>query len=69
MIGRQVLFYDLNNSTFFVSGFFLVFMFVRTICLGLALNHDPPVLCLLSSQDYMCEPLMPGRLYSFVTIL
>jgi hypothetical protein len=27
---------------------------------GLALNCDPPDLCLLSSQDYRCEPLVPG---------
>jgi hypothetical protein len=24
------------------------------------LNHDPPDLSLLSSQDYKCEPLAPG---------
>jgi hypothetical protein len=24
--------------------------------LGLALNHDPPDLCLLRSWDYRCEP-------------
>jgi hypothetical protein len=28
--------------------------------LGLALNHDPPDLCLLSSWDYRCELLGPG---------
>jgi hypothetical protein len=32
----------------------------QTICLGLALNHDPPNLYLLSSQYYKCEPLAPG---------
>jgi hypothetical protein len=26
----------------------------------LASNHDPPDLCLPSSQDYKHEPLMPG---------
>jgi hypothetical protein len=25
--------------------------------LGLASNHDPPYLCLLSNWDYKCEPL------------
>jgi hypothetical protein len=29
-----------------------------TICLGLASNHDPPDLCLLSSWDYRREPLV-----------
>jgi hypothetical protein len=29
--------------------------------LGLALNHDPPDLCLLSSQDYKHEPPAPDR--------
>jgi hypothetical protein len=28
----------------------------------LALNRDPPDLCLLSSWDYRSEPLMPGCL-------
>jgi hypothetical protein len=28
---------------------------------GLALNHSLPDLCLLSSQDYRREPLVPGR--------
>jgi hypothetical protein len=32
----------------------------RTICLGFTSNHDPPDLCLLSSQDYKREPLTPG---------
>jgi hypothetical protein len=27
----------------------------------LALNHDPPDLCFLSSQDYRCEPPVPSR--------
>jgi hypothetical protein len=27
---------------------------------GLALNHDPPDLSLPSSQDYRCEPPVPG---------
>jgi hypothetical protein len=27
---------------------------------GLASNHDPPDLCLQSSQDYRREPLVPG---------
>jgi hypothetical protein len=32
----------------------------QTICLVLALNCDPPDLCLLGSQDYRHEPLAPG---------
>jgi hypothetical protein len=28
---------------------------------GLALNHDPPDLCLLSSWDYGREPPAPGN--------
>jgi hypothetical protein len=27
---------------------------------GLALNHDPPDLCLLSSEGYRCEPPAPS---------
>jgi hypothetical protein len=33
----------------------------RTICLWLASNHNPPDLCLLSSQDYRREPPVPGK--------
>jgi hypothetical protein len=40
----------------------------RTICLGLALNYDPPDLCLLSSWDYRREPV-PGSEYDFWTML
>jgi hypothetical protein len=32
-----------------------------TLCLGC----DPPDLCLLSSWDYRCEPLLPGLLRLF----
>jgi hypothetical protein len=32
---------------------------------GLALNHDPPDLCVLSSWDYRREPLQPAS----VTVL
>jgi hypothetical protein len=32
---------------------------------GLASNHDPPDLCLLSSQDYRREPLVPGHVLIF----
>jgi hypothetical protein len=31
----------------------------------LALNHIPPDLYLLSSQDYMCKPLAPDLGYTF----
>jgi hypothetical protein len=37
-----------------------------TICLGLALKHDPPDLCLLSSLDYRREPQVPG--FSLITV-
>jgi hypothetical protein len=30
---------------------------------GLASNCDPPDLCLLSSYDYRCEPLVPAQLF------
>jgi hypothetical protein len=40
----------------------------QTVCeFGLALNHIPPDLCLLSSWDYRCEPLAPGLTQSFKT--
>jgi hypothetical protein len=34
-----------------------------TICLRLALNHDPPDLCLLSSWDYRREPPAPSSIH------
>jgi hypothetical protein len=35
----------------------------------LALNLDPPDLCLLSSQDYMCEPPVPcSPIFSFAVL-
>jgi hypothetical protein len=34
---------------------------------GLASNHSPPDLCLLSSWDYRGEPLVPGLEISFLT--
>jgi hypothetical protein len=35
----------------------------------LALNHDPPEFCLLSSLDYRCEPPMPGFAIYFCFVL
>jgi hypothetical protein len=35
--------------------------------LGLALNRGPPDLCLLSSQDYRCEPPEPSSMAIFVS--
>jgi hypothetical protein len=32
----------------------------------LALNRDPPGLCLLSSWDYRCEPLEPCSQFPFM---
>jgi hypothetical protein len=32
---------------------------------GLALNLNPPDLCILSSQDYRREPPMPSPLFTF----
>jgi hypothetical protein len=32
---------------------------LQTISLGLALNLDPPYLCLLSTSDFTCEPVGP----------
>jgi hypothetical protein len=31
----------------------------------LALNHNPPNLCLLSNLDYRCEPPVPGSVSTF----
>jgi hypothetical protein len=45
----------------FCDGFFED-RFSWTIYLWLALNHDPPDLCFLSSQDYRCEPLLPSSI-------
>jgi hypothetical protein len=33
----------------------------KNIFRGLASNHDPPDLCLLSSWDYRYEPPVPGH--------
>jgi hypothetical protein len=46
MLARQL--EPLCQSFFFVMVFFLDRV-SQPICLGLALNHDPPDLCLLSS--------------------
>jgi hypothetical protein len=32
-------------------------------------NLDPPDLCLLSSQDYRCESLVPSGLWIFLMVL
>jgi hypothetical protein len=37
----------------------LHWIFSRTVCPGLALNLNPPDLCLLSSWDYRCETPAP----------
>jgi hypothetical protein len=53
--------YTLSYSTspFFVLGFFKIG--AHELFAGLALNHDPPDLCLLSSWDYRHKPLVPGE--------
>jgi hypothetical protein len=45
----------------FVFCFFFWDKVSWTICLGQASNCDSPDLCLLSSWDYRCEPLAPGK--------
>jgi hypothetical protein len=35
---------------------------------GLALNHNPPDLCFLSSQYYRCESLVPDNFFFFYKI-
>jgi hypothetical protein len=44
-----------STSPVFVLGIFEI-GFVNYFS-GLALNCDPPDLCLLNRQNYMCEPL------------
>jgi hypothetical protein len=57
VVGFELRAYTLSHSaspflmmTFFEIGFLELFAW-------LALNRNPPDLCLLSSQDYRCEPL------------
>jgi hypothetical protein len=61
VLGLELRAFTLSHST---SPFFLWRVFSRQGLTNylprLALNHDPPDLCLLSSQDYRREPLAHG---------
>jgi hypothetical protein len=37
--------------------------------LGLAVNCDPPELCLLSGEDYRHEPPVPGSMCNFYMVI
>jgi hypothetical protein len=60
VLGFELRPYTLSHSTspFFVKGFLRSGL--ANYLPGLALNLDPPDLCLLSSWDYRHEPPVPG---------
>jgi hypothetical protein len=61
MLARQALLpLEPLHQPFFLMDFFEIGS-LGTICLGLALNCDPPDLCLLCSYVYRCEPPAPGK--------
>jgi hypothetical protein len=56
-------------SFFVVLGFELrAYTMSHSTSPGLASNHNPSYLCLLTSWDYRCEPLAPGSTSLLMTI-
>jgi hypothetical protein len=63
VLGFELKVYTLSHSTSPFSCFFF-FSFFENYLPRLALNCNPPDLCLLSSWDYKCEPSAPGLKYT-----
>jgi hypothetical protein len=65
VLGLELRAFTLGHSTspIFVKGFSRDGL--TNYLARLDLNHDPPNLCLLSSQDYRREPLVLGQYFLF----
>jgi hypothetical protein len=60
ILGLELKAYSLSHSpALFCEGFFWD-RISQIICPGLALNCDPPDICLLSNKDYRLGPLVPS---------
>jgi hypothetical protein len=68
VLGLELRAFTLSHSasSIFVMGFFEIGS-SQSYLPGLAWNFDPPDLCLLSRQNYRCEPRAPSSLNSLLS--